>query len=46
MRTSVSRRDTVQRLGRRGGGMKAVPQGLNTDLMHDFGADRLGRDHL
>lgn len=26
--------------------MKAIPQGLNIDLMHDFGADSLGRDHL
>lgn len=26
--------------------MKAIPQGLNIGLMHDFGADSLGHDHL
>lgn len=26
--------------------MKAIPQGLYTELMHDFGFDILGQDHL
>lgn len=42
----MSRRDIVKRLSHRGEEMKAIPQGLNIDLMHDFDADRLGRDHL
>lgn len=46
VRTRVSRRNTVRRLSHRGGEMTAIPQGLNTHLMHDFGAGRLGRDRL
>lgn len=26
--------------------MKAIPWGLNTKLMHDFGTDRVGQDNL
>lgn len=40
------RRETVKDLTHKGGEMKAIPRGLNTELMHDFGTDSLGQDHL
>lgn len=39
----MSRRETVRDLSHEGGEMKAVPRGLNTELMRDSGADSLGR---
>lgn len=39
-------RQTVKDLTHEGGEMKAIPRGLNTELMHDFGTDSLGQDHL
>lgn len=46
MSKRVSGRETVKDLTHKGEEMKAIPRGLNTELMHDFGTDSLGQDHL